>query len=107
MRIDVDDFKDLAKGSHLENFSEEALEEIFEYYEEFGDVLYDPDAFSCEWTEFTEDELIENYRYIVDEEEEEEEGEEYRDELLQRIVQGLKEKTFLRKLTDSFLVREF
>ena len=107
MRIDVDDFKNLAKGAHLENFSEEALEEIFEYYEEFGDVLYDPVAFRCEWTEFTEDELIENYRYIVDEEEEEEEGEEYRDELLQRIVQGLKEKTFLRKLTDSFLVREF
>lgn len=102
MRIDVDDFKILAKGTYLEKFSEEALEAIFEYYEEFDDISYDPVAFNCEWTEFTEDELIENYRYIVDDEEEED-----KDELLQRVLQELEERTFLRELTDSFLVHEF
>ena len=68
MKIDVYDFKQLARNSRLSSFSEDALESMFDYYEEIDtDVDYDPVAFDCEWTEFTENELIEQYKKSTDE----------------------------------------
>jgi len=37
-----------------DNFSYDGLKAIYEYYEEFEDMEFDPIAICCEWTEFDE-----------------------------------------------------
>jgi len=56
-----------------ENFSRPALRELFSYYENLEDNLgeeieLDPIAICCDWTEYTEDELLSEYSECVDEE---------------------------------------
>lgn len=102
MKIDVYDFKQLARNSRLSSFSEDALESMFDFYEETdADVDYDPVAFNCEWTELTGEELIEQYSYLLDSDEEEEDIEE-------SIVSELKTRTTLFELNNgNYLVHEF
>lgn len=100
MKIDVYDFKQLARNSRLSSFSEDALESMFDYYEESGtDVSYDPVAFNCEWTELTGEELIEQYSYLLDSDEEEEE---------ESIVSELETRTTLFELNNgNYLILDF
>lgn len=100
MNIDVNDFKRLASYSRLVSFSEEALGKMFDYYEESGtDVSYDPVAFNCEWTELTGEELIEQYSYLLDSDEEEEE---------ESIVSELETRTTLFELNNgNYLILDF
>ena len=101
MKIDVYDFKQLARNSRLVSFSEDALETMFNYYEECENVDYDPIAFDCEWTEFTENELIDQYDYLVNEDEDE-------DEKTENIVSSLEQRTIIFKLNNgNYLVHEF
>ena len=101
MKIDVNDFKQLARDSRLNVFSEEALEQMFDYYEEVENIEYDPVAFNCEWTEFTENELIEQYGYLVSEDEDE-------DEKTENIVPVMKQRTIIFELNNgNYLVHEF
>jgi len=45
----ISDFRDYRP----DQFSKEALERLFYYYDEFGeDIEFDPTAISCEWTEY-------------------------------------------------------
>lgn len=100
MKIDVNDFKQLARDSQLNVFSEEALEQMFDYYEEVENIEYDPVAFNCEWTEFTENELIEQYSYLLDKEEEE--------DIIEILVSELKTRTIIFELNNgNYLVHEF
>lgn len=100
MKIDVNDFKQLARDSRLNVFSEEALEQMFDYYEEVENIKYDPVAFNCEWTEFTENELIEQYSYLLDKEEEE--------DIIEILVSELKTRTIIFELNNgNYLVHEF
>ena len=100
MKIDVNDFKRLARNSRLSSFSEDALESMFDFYEEIDtDVDYDPVAFNCEWTEFTENELIDQYDYLVNEDE---------DEKTENIVSSLEQRTMIFELNNgNYLVHEF
>lgn len=102
MKIDVYDFKQLARNSRLSSFSEDALESMFDFYEETDtDIDYDPVAFNCEWTEFTENELIEQYSYLLDKEEEEE-------DIIEILVSELKARTTIFELNnENYLVHEF
>ena len=102
MKIDVNDFKRLARNSRLSSFSEDALESMFDFYEETDtDVDYDPVAFDCEWTEFTENELIEQYSYLLDKEEEEE-------DIIEILVSELETRTTIFELNNgNYLVHEF
>lgn len=103
MKIDVNDFKQLARDSQLNVFSEEALEQMFDYYEEVENIEYDPVAFNCEWTEFTENELIEQYDYLVNEDEDEDEN-----ERTENIVSSLEQRTMICELNNgNYLVHEF
>lgn len=101
MNIDVNDFKQLASYSRLVSFSEDALEKMFDYYEESGtDVSYDPIAFNCEWTEVTENELIEQYSYLLDEEEEE--------DTIEILVSELETRTTIFELNNgNYLILAF
>ena len=102
MKIDVNDFKRLARNSRLSSFSEDALESMFDYYEEIDtDVDYDPVAFDCEWTEFTENELIEQYSYLLDKEEEEE-------DIIEILVSELETRTTIFELNNgNYLILDF
>lgn len=101
MKIDVNDFKQLARDSRLNVFSEEALEQMFDYYEEVENIEYDPVAFNCEWTEFTENELIEQYSYLLDKEEEEE-------DIIEILVSELKTRTTIFELNNgNYLILDF
>ena len=102
MKIDVNDFKRLARNSRLSSFSEDALESMFDYYEEIDtDVYYDPVAFDCEWTEFTENELIEQYSYLLDKEEEEE-------DIIEILVSELETRTTIFELNNgNYLILDF
>lgn len=103
MNIDVNDFKRLASYSRLVSFSEEALGKMFDYYEESGtDVSYDPVAFNCEWTELKGEELIEQYSYLLDSDEEEEE------DIKESIVSELETRTTLFELNNgNYLILDF
>ena len=55
----IDAFK---QSSRAEQFSYEALEAIFNYYEEMGDdVEFDPVGICCDWQEATWQEVAEQY----------------------------------------------
>lgn len=100
MRIDVNDFKQLARGSRLVSFSEDALETMFDYYEECENVEYDPVAFNCEWSEFSEKELIGQYDYLIDEDDE--------DDVTDRIVTELQSRTTIFTLDNgNYLILAF
>ena len=87
MKINVYDFKQLARNSRLSSFSEDALESMF--------------AFDCEWTEFTENELIEQYSYLLDEEEEEE-------DIIEILVSELETRTTIFELNNgNYLILDF
>ena len=102
MKIDVNDFKRLARNSRLSSFSEDALESMFDFYEETDtDVDYDPVAFDCEWTEFTENALIEQYSYLLDKEEEEE-------DIIEILVSELETRTTIFELNNgNYLIFDF
>ena len=52
MTLDVYNFRDLFNRVRPQQFTYEALGELFEYYEEQGeDVEFDPVAICCEWSE--------------------------------------------------------
>lgn len=58
------------------NWSNEAAQALAEWYEELeqegGDAIeYDRVAIRCTWSEFTADELLANYGYLVDEHQQE------------------------------------
>ena len=101
MKIDVYDFKQLARYSRLSSFSEDALESMFDFYEETDtDVDYDPVAFNCEWTEFTKKELIEQYSYLLDKEEEE--------DIIEILVSELETRTTIFELNNgNYLILDF
>ena len=52
MTLNVYNFRDLFNRVRPQQFTYEALGELFEYYEELGeDVEFDPVAICCEWSE--------------------------------------------------------
>ena len=103
VKFTKDNFKQLARNSRLSSFSEDALESMFDFYEETDtDVDYDPVAFDCEWTEFTENEFIEQYSYLLDKEEEEEE------DIIEILVSELETRTTIFELNNgNYLILDF
>ena len=74
---------------------------MFDYYEEVENIDYDPVAFNCEWTEFTENELIEQYSYLLDKEEEEE-------DIIEILVSELETRTTIFELNNgNYLILDF
>ena len=60
--IDRRDFYEAFEDLRPDNFSPGALGELFEYYEEFDpDFELDVIAICCDWTEYDEDEFINEF----------------------------------------------
>ena len=80
-----------------DQFSYEALQALFDYYddESMGDTDLDVIAICCEWAEYTADELQEQFGHLGDFDTEEE------------LLDELDSQTFVLRLSDDYLVHEF
>lgn len=75
MKVYESDFIDAFKNweTYKDNFSYEGLKELFSYFEEYeeaigDDIELDVVAICCDWSEYTESNLIIDYGHIVDDE---------------------------------------
>ena len=106
MRINSFYFKKLLNTEEV-TYSDEALEAIFDALEETPNIEFDPIGIRCQWTEYSTEELLTDYGYLLEEDEEEEETEET-EETEEKIINVLREKTFIKKLKNgNFLVEDF
>lgn len=87
-----------------EKYSDEAVEEIFDALEETPNIEFDPIEIKCQWTECTEEELLADYGYLLEEADEEEETE----EMIEKLMNVLRDRTFIKKLKNgNFLIEDF
>ena len=103
MKITVDEsifisaFDDMGRGNQ---FSTEALQALFDYYDEIdADMELDVIAICCDWCEYSNDDLVYEYGYLIDDD-----GE--TPEFIQ-ILEELEERTCVIRLEDSVLVLAF
>lgn len=75
MKVYESDFIDAFKNweTYKDNFTYEALKALFSYFEEYEeatgeDIELDVVAICCDWSEYTESNLIIDYGHIVDDE---------------------------------------
>ena len=106
MKMNFDNFKQLfllATEEETEIFSDEALEAIFDALEEISPSMgFDPIAIRCQWTERTEEDLLTDYGYLLEEDGEDGEDEE------EKLINVLREKTFIKRLKNgNFLIEDF
>lgn len=120
--VSVYDFMDACKKFGRDYYSYEGYQALFEWYEEIDpDFELDVIAICCEWTEYTPEELENDYHYILDfvdwrEEKrnndetvpytEEELKEEY-NEYIKDLANELEQRTTVIELSDTFLVLVF
>ena len=116
-RLDVNDFRrafyDYGRG---EQFSYDALDELFDYYEECDeDMELDVIAICCDWSEYSTSELIESYDDYLTYEDwrkandytdntDAEENEDYITDFISVIEQNT---TIIKVSDDSYLVEAF
>jgi len=82
-------------------FSYEAINELFEWYEELSescDIEFDPLAIRCDWTEYDADDLFEVYGYLLDYEEE---------QTTDRLMEILESNTTVVILKTTYLIQAF
>lgn len=113
------DFHNAFRGrSDVNNFSYEALDELFEYYESLSDetgedVELDPVAINCEWTEYTPEELFDAFAADDPDDHDlealtDDEIIELKDELLEALVDDLKNQTLIIEVSNgNYLVLDF
>jgi len=94
--INIHDFRQAFYAMDREdNFSYEALEALYNYYEEVAiDIELDVIAICCEWCEYTEEELITDYQQDDDDD-------------LEAILDYLNDNTFVIELNNSYLFQQF
>ena len=84
-------------------FSYQAIEELFEWESEISNqsengVEFDPIAIRCDWSEYAEDELFNDYGYLLDEDEEQE---------IDVLIKLLQNKTTVIQLKTTYLIQAF
>ena len=85
-------------------FSYEGAKALFNYLEEMSDdIEFDAVALRCEYSEYTQEELINNYSHLVDREEEQDDDE-YFEELRDYIENNT---TLLTIDDDSYIIADF
>lgn len=85
-------------------FSTSALETLFDYYEEIEsetgeEIELDVIAICCDWTEYEKQELINEYGYLLEEEEEEKD--------IEAIAEELNGRTTVIESNGNYLVQTF
>ena len=84
-------------------FSYEAINALFEWESEIlnqseNGVEFDPVAIRCDWSEYAEDELFNDYSYLLDEDEEQE---------IDSLLKLLQNKTTVIQLKTTYLIQAF
>ena len=86
-----------------DSFSYEAINALFEWEYEISNetengVKFDPIAIRCDWSEYDEDELFNDYGYLLDEDEEQE---------IDSLLKLLENKTTVIELKTTYLIQAF
>jgi len=107
-------FMDAFKQMERDYYGYEGYKALFDYYDEIEGFELDVVAICCEVTEYDEEDLINDYGYLVDkedfqeDEEAEELTEEEQEEYLAELLNQIETKTNLITLdNDSFLIWDF
>lgn len=91
----IEEFKEMGRDYYSHN----GYEELFNYYDEFEDFDLDVIAICCDVNEYDMDELIENYGYLLEQDELDDE------DYLNELVKYVERRTSLRRLNNgSYLV---
>lgn len=106
----IDAFKQ--SESRKEQFSYDALEWLYQYYTEIEEATgeemeLDIIAICCEWTEYEASELINDYSYLLEDEDSDEVAQMDEDEKAERIAELLEEETTVSDVGSSWLVMNF
>lgn len=107
LRLNVNDFRDEFEAYGRDNFSYEALEVLFNYYDNLSEDIgedweLDVVSICCEWQEMDKEEILRQYSHYIDDEEA---GE---DEQLEQILDYLRGDTEVIDLEGgTWLVRGF
>lgn len=100
--------REFKNSTRSENFSDDALRELFQHYDDLSEDTGEPYkldiiAICCEWTEFKENDLIEQYKHIVDIDEKDSQ-----EIILKKIFEELENRTNLIYVKGgTYLVSEF
>lgn len=107
-RLNVSEFREEFEAHNKDNFSYEALGELFEYYDSLSgetgeDFELDVVAICCEWCEMDAEEILRQYSHLIHDEDEEE------DEQFEQILDCLRDNTEVIKINGRacWLMREF
>ena len=107
LRLNVNDFRDEFEAYGRDNFSYEALEVLFNYYDNLSEDIgedweLDVVSICCEWQEMDKEEILRQYSHCIDDEEAEE------DEQFGQILDYLRDNTEVIELEGgTWLVRAF
>ena len=113
MKITVDNrlFKESFKAHGRRNqFSDEALNYLFDYYEELDESCgmeteLDVIAICCDWTEYWDEELIDEYGYLLEDEVFDDDADD--EDRVEAIINGLGDLTTIMRLPGSVVVENF
>ena len=86
-----------------DTFSYEAINALFEWKDELSNqsengVEFDPVSICCDWSEYAEDELFNDYGYLLYEDEEQE---------IDSLLKLLQNKTTIIELKTTYLIQAF
>ena len=101
--INMHEFARAFKEMDRDYYSYEGYQALYDYYDEFSDFDLDVIAICCDVSEYTEEELLNEYSYLLEREEDQEE-----DEYLNDLIEELEDHTRIIKLdNENFLVWSF
>jgi len=97
----ADDFR---KMNRADNFSYEGLKVLFDYLEQMEEdtgeeMELDVIAICCDFSEYDEEELVSQYGYKLEREEDQDE-----EEYLEALIEELKENTTVLEVTTSSII---
>ena len=107
LTVDLYQFRKAFESIRPENFSYEAVEALFDQYEEYErdsgeEMELDVIAICCDWTEYTKNEVIDQYGSDADVD-----GNESLDEQYDVVIEFLNDQTQVIELSDSVIVSNF
>ena len=112
--INAYQFEQAFKDMNRDYYSYEGYQALYDYYDEFEDFSLDVIAICCDVSEYDEEELINDYGYLLTFEEWKEEAgytdedEDAQEEYLKALVSVISDSTYLIELDNgSYLVWSF
>lgn len=97
MKVEIDayDFEKLFEKYGRDDFSREAYQILFDYYDEL-DIEPDIIGICCEWTEYTPEELISDYKHLYS-------FDEYIEDNFENIDEALEDGYTMEELEENYL----